>query len=459
MRRRSLLVTLALALLACGDADPSSPATHAESPEAGTDPGDSGSEGSSSTGTPVDADVTYYGDVAPIVNARCGACHEPGGAAPFALGTYEEVAGLAEAMLAVVIAKTMPPWPAGEGCRTYTHDPTLSDEQISTLQAWIDGGKAMGDPALVGEPIPREEVLLDRVDFTIGMSEGHVPTPTEGIDEHRCFLIDWPSEAPVYITGFETHPGNRAALHHFVGLIVGPERVADLQASDDADPAYGWACGAGTGMAGLGGELFATWVPGARATRMPEGTGLRVEPGSKILLNMHYNVLSGDLSPDQTMFDFQIEHEVERPGHAFFATDFKWVTQESMDIPAGEASVVHESAVSQVQFGSQPYTIHTLGLHMHTLGTRGRLFIERASGTEDCLLDIPEWDFDWQLGYELADPVHVGEGDALHIECEWDNSAANQPVIDGEPADPRDVNWGEDTFDEMCLGMVYVTID
>jgi hypothetical protein len=212
-------------------------------------------------------------------------------------------------------------------------------------------------------------------------------------------------------------------------------------------------------MGGLGGELFATWVPGARATKLPEGTGLRIEPGSKILLNMHYNVLSGDYTPDQTMFDFEVETEVEREGHAFFATDFSWVAQRTMNIPAGESSVVHSSAVSQLQFGQQPYTIHTLGLHMHTLGQSASLFVERAGGEQECLLDIPQWDFDWQLGYELTEPVHVAAGDELHIECEWDNSPANQPVVDGSPMAPRDVNWGEDTFDEMCLGMVYVTED
>jgi hypothetical protein len=120
---------------------------------------------------------------------------------------------------------------------------------------------------------------------------------------------------------------------------------------------------------------------------------------------------------------------------------------------------VHSAEVSQLQFGREPYTIHGIGLHMHTLGTRGRLFVRRASGTDDCALEIPRWDFDWQLGYRLAEPIHVDPADTLHIECEWDNSPGNQPIVDGQPMEPRDVNWGEDTFDEMCLGLVYVTLD
>ncbi len=450
--RLALILTLTSSLAACGGDGDDEPADDDTAADGGTtSPAETGDE----TGQDALADVTYYEDVKPILDARCAGCHDVGGVAPFPLTSYDEAVAYGEVLALSAQARTMPPWPADATCREYTHDASLSDAQIETLQAWVAAGKPEGDAANEGAALPIAQVRLDRIDLQTGMTEGHVPTPTSGIDEHRCFLIDWPATEPVYITGFETHPGNRAALHHFVGLIVAPDQVADKEADDAADPGYGWDCGAGTGMGNLGSELFATWVPGAQAAKMPEGTGQLVQPGSKILLNMHYNVLSGDLSPDQTTFDFQVESTVEKPGKMYFATDFAWPAAKTMDIPAGSASVVHSSPVSDQQFGRNPYTIWFAGLHMHTLGTAARMFVERASGEQECLVDIPRWDFDWQLGYNLAQPLHVADGDRLHIECEWDNSAGNQPA--GE--EPKDVNWGEDTFDEMCLGMVFVTED
>lgn len=445
----ALILTLTSSLSACGGEGEEPSADDSATDGATTEGGETGEP----TGEGVAADVTYYADVKPILDARCVGCHDVGEVGPFPLTSYEQALQYGELLAISTGARAMPPWPADSACREYSHDTSLTDAQIDTLQAWVEAGKPAGDPADEGAALPVADVRLDRVDLQTGMTEGHVPTPTEGIDEHRCFLIDWPATEPVYITGFQTHPGNRAALHHFVGFIIPEDAVAQMQAADAADPAYGWECGAGTAMGGFGSELFATWVPGSRAAKMPEGTGQLVQPGSKIMLNMHYNVLSGDLSPDQTTFDFQVEEAVEKPGKMYFATDFSWPLAKSMNIPAGSESVVHSAPVGDQQFGKDPYTIHVAGLHMHTLGTAARLFVERASGEQDCLVDIPSWDFDWQMGYNLAQPMHVGEGDRLHIECEYDNSAANQPP--GEA--PKDVNWGEDTFDEMCLGLVFVT--
>ena len=83
--------------------------------------------------------------------------------------------------------------------------------------------------------------------------------------------------------------------------------------------------------------------------------------------------------------------------------------------------------------------------------------IHRGGGGEECLIDIPRWDFNWQGGYQLAEPIVFNPGDELEIECHWDNSAANQPYVDGVQLAPVDVGWGEGTGDEMCLGIVTVS--
>jgi hypothetical protein len=106
--------------------------------------------------------------------------------------------------------------------------------------------------------------------------------------------------------------------------------------------------------------------------------------------------------------------------------------------------------------GDVPIEIHDVGLHLHNLGKSARMSIERADGSETCLLDIPRWDFHWQGNYRLAQPVTLSPGDRLKVECRWDNSPPNQPIIDGKPKVPADVTWGEGTNDEMCLGLFYM---
>ena len=97
------------------------------------------------------------------------------------------------------------------------------------------------------------------------------------------------------------------------------------------------------------------------------------------------------------------------------------------------------------------------GVHMHLLGTRARLWLERSNTQQECLLKIPEWDFGWQGSVDLVEPITVHAGDLLHLECAWDNSRQNQPVVDGEQLEPQDVGWGDGTDDEMCLAILFVT--
>jgi hypothetical protein len=52
----------------------------------------------------------------------------------------------------------------------------------------------------------------------------------------------------------------------------------------------------------------------------------------------------------------------------------------------------------------------------------------------------------------------VTPDDTIRLRCRYDNTAARQPVIDGVPQAPRDVRWGEGTFDEMCINFFYATV-
>ncbi len=184
---------------------------------------------------------------------------------------------------------------------------------------------------------------------------------------------------------------------------------------------------------------------------------------------MHYNTSAvAEPSPDQTQIAYQVVPEVDRPADFIPIVDYGWVTgSKPMTIAAGDPNATHEVTLTRDHpvmlyllqglgvSPSETVDIWTTTLHQHLLGTRSLLELQRGAQNE-CLLQIDDWDFHWQGQYELGASVPFGSGDSIHLQCWWDNSAANQPLVDGVPKQPVDVGWGEGTYDEMCLGVLLV---
>jgi len=301
-------------------------------------------------------------------------------------------------------------------------------------------------------------------------------TPQLEPDDYRCFVMDWNAETEKYVTGFRVLPGRRDVVHHVITFVAGPSLADDFLAMDEADPGPGYTCfgspvSAGASQAAsYGWRWLGSWAPGGSHRTFPEGTGIRVQPGSVLVMQVHYNTLSSEPVQDQTTFQVRLSDEVERAATVMPITNYRWISgNETMAIEAGDpdAQASHDldlSADVLDYLGTEaglsngdPFLVHSVGLHMHLLGTKATAWLERADTSEQCLLDIPEWDFDWQGAYDLQTPVEVNPGDRFHMQCHWDNSEDNQPVIDGERAAPQDVAWGEGTRDEMCLAILYIT--
>lgn len=386
---------------------------------------------------------TYTRDVAPIVDSRCAGCHEVGGIAPFSLTTYDEVSLYADLVARSVADRLMPPAQPADGCATYTPDPSLTQDEIDTITRWADAGAPEGDPADATEVAPRQDPAeIDRVDLAIQLPEPYVVT--EPGNEYRCFVVDWPEERDVYVTGVGVEPGNPAIVHHVIAYLFPSESVATIEALDAADEGPGYACYGGplierTGdrPAWLGG-----WAPGGTGRNMPEGSGILVEAGSKLVIQVHYHADDNAVpATDQSSLLVKVDDAVETPGEMVPFTDFDWVLAENMPIPAGSDDLVYTTSTAW----AEDARIYDVGLHMHTLGRAGSLKIQHSDGSETCLLDMDTWDFDWQLAYRLDAPALLAAGDSLSLSCVFDN-----------PTDVE-VNWGENTEDEMCLGVLYMT--
>lgn len=457
-----LCMGLGPGLSACGgSAEPPS------MPEGSSGSDEGGTTGPASTPTSADdttvdsgveASVTYHEHVRPLLERHCVACHQPGNIGPFPMTSYEEVFALREAIMLSIDAGTMPPWLAGPDCREYLGEPSLTGEEIELVRTWIDEDAVEGDPDDYVAPQIPPPVGVSRVDLTLELPEPYVPQLQP--DDYRCFLIEWPYDQTAYVSGFAALPDQLHMVHHMIAFNVVPQQVAEYEALDAADPGPGYTCFGGPGGTidpldpNSIGNWLGSWAPGAFAGDYPEGTGIPVEPGSMVALQVHYNTAVDDIQADQSSVIFKVDTEVERPAAMMLWANPDWVTGQ-MPIPAGETAVTHTFELDPTPFmnlitdvlpPNEPFVIHSAGHHMHTLGTRARQSIGRADGDETCLLDVPRWDFNWQQGYRFTEPVVFQPGDSLRLTCEWNNGAGEQ-----------DVNWGDGTGDEMCLGIFYAT--
>jgi hypothetical protein len=403
------------------------------------------------------AGVTYHQDVKPIVDARCGGCHGADGIAPFALTTYAEVAAHGPVARLTIEAGLMPPWPPNPDCNEYVADRSLSAAEQATFAAWVEAGMPEGDPARPGPPLEVERVELSRVDLTMAMSAPYTTRASaDNPDEYRCFVLPFPESFTDtrYVTGFRAVPGNPKVVHHVIAFYAEPGMVDQYRALDAAAEGDGYPCFGGSG--GPAQSMVGGWAPGGLGSDFPPGTGLAIEPGAAVILQLHYNLVAAGVEPDQTEIWLKLDDQVDQVAQIMPWANPSWLSG-NMLIPAGQADVVHSFQFDASFVMGGDFTIYSAATHQHNLGSRNRVTIERGGGGSECLLQIDAWNFHWQGSYGLRQPVTFRSGDQLRLQCHWDNSPENQPLVGGQQLPPRDVNWGEGTGDEMCVAFFYVT--
>lgn len=404
---------------------------------------------------------TYYRDVRPIVEGRCTSCHAEGAIAPFGLDDFEKVKAFGPAVAMAVTSRQMPPWSAGPSDVTYDGDVSLTDAQIQTIVDWVDQGMEKGDASSPGDVLPPTEPAFPGVDLELQLPEPYVPTGRP--DDYRCFPVRWTETADKFVTALSVMPGNLEIVHHVGVFILPPENAEKPFVWNEEDERPGYECfgGPSGGREAIPIVQLGAWLPGQSGNVYPNGIGIRVKPGSTVVIQMHYNVVGDDPAPDQSRLVFSLEDSVEREGWYAPFLDVSWPLG-FMQIPAGESAVEHEIEEDPRGFFDlvagetlpfdDGFEVHAVMFHMHQLGEVGRVSRVRR-GFETNFLNIQNWDFNWQRQYVLSEPLEVLDGDALMLNCTFDNSAANQD----RGQEPVDVNWGEGTGDEMCVANMLVT--
>ena len=468
-RRWSSLLVIFSLTLACGDSGSGTNSNGETSETSETSSAPSTSETAGETG--VAARPNWHEDVAPLVAEHCQGCHKTGGIAPFTLESYAEASPWAPVIADVTEAGDMPPWHAltTDQCTPalpYKHDAQLSPETITTLRDWSDLGAPEGDPTLAA-PLPAPPDL-NLADITVtDTMDSPVTIAAEGntLDFFHCLSIDPGNTETVYLTGIQTIPGNPAIVHHVLTYVDETAASADWPGGVQED------CGGGAGV-NAPTTLIGAWVPGGLPMEPPADTGITLEPGSRLIMNVHYHATGGEPETDsgtglglrwttQTPAYQSIFRLLGAPGDGDSLTG-------PLMIPAGASGHVEEyewvvSANGQPFPDSVDVRMWAIASHMHKVAVDMRVWVEdRDTGDETCLLHVPKWDFNWQRIYEydvgIQETVRLRAGDKVRIRCEYDNTLDNPSVVEalaevGEDA-PIDVQQGEGTLDEMCIAAV-----
>jgi hypothetical protein len=377
--------------------------------------------------------------------------------APFALDGFDAARDLGPAIATATAARTMPPFNVNNdgSCNTFVHARWLTEEQIDTIGRWVDAGMPAGDPELGMPDAPQPEALHGEQIVALKTPADYSPV-AQGIeaamyDDYQCFLLDPELAVDRFLTGFEVVPGNDRIVHHVLAFNVDAERNADAIAQLDAeDPRPGWDCYAAAGDGVWVEGVPVTWAPGTGATHFPEGTGIRIAAGQKLVVQMHYSLLEDDGQPDQTELRLAFADEVQREGHMALVDGFLLsLLQSPASLAPGQeaATFSWQMALQNVPNMTIDTTdVELMGIlpHMHQRGRRMSVEIVRNDEPR-CAADVDRWDFAWQQSFFYETPIPMTGSDELRVSCEWDTRADTDPVGPG---------FGTDA--EMCLVGLYV---
>ena len=385
--------------------------------------------------------VTYAKDVAPIFIENCVTCHRPGEVSPMSLLTYEESRPWAKSIREEVAQKRMPPWHAEAGVREYSNDRSLSDAEIDVILRWVDTGAQKGDDEDL-PPLPTfsNDWTFGEPDLVLAM-EAPFQIAAEGDDEYRCFVLDPKFETDQWVDVVEVLPGNRTTNHHIVLYVDQGGEISTRK--DEADPGQGYTCFGGPGFAAY---MIPGWGPGYAASETPEGSGYLLRAGSKIVMQIHYHK-TGRPEEDLTRVGLRF---ARRPTNKVLYNGY--VISPFLRIPPGDANYVVNGTFPL----REDITIYSTLAHMHYLGKAMNLWAILPDGSRVDLLKVPRFDFGWQTEYMLAGPLKLPKGTTMHMEARFDNSPES-PYQHSDP--PQLVTFGEQTTDEMAVGVFFHTRD
>lgn len=376
--------------------------------------------------------VTFTKEVLPILQKNCQTCHRPGEIAPMSFLTYKDTRPWAKAIKEAVVSRQMPPWFADPAYGHFANDRTLSDATIKTLVAWADGGAVEGDPKDAPAPVAFVEGWSIKPDIVIEMPQD-IQLPATGTINYKSILVKANFTEDRWVVAADLRPGNASAVHH-MRAIVRPPGSAWMK---DAVPGVAYENGdPEVGRQGEGTDLLGKFNPGLGGQDFSRFESAKFVPkGSDIVFSMHYTA-TGKPATDRSRL--ALVFGKQPPELRYFVSDGP--TGSNLAIPAGDSNA---EIVSEMTVTADTQLVY-LQPHMHLRGKDYEVRLISPAGESKTIFKA-KWDFNWQLGFDLAQPIPIPKGTRIVGIAHYDNSANNK--YNPDPA--KLVVWGDQNWDEM----------
>lgn len=369
--------------------------------------------------------VSFSKHIAPMLQNRCVNCHREGQIAPFTLTEYADVAAWADMCLEVIDDERMPPWGANPAHGEFANDARLTDDEKKLFHQWVDAGVPEGNP----DDLPPAREFVDgwqipHPDVVYKMPE-EFSVPANGTVPYKFFVFDPGFKEDKWVCAAEARPGNHEVVHHLFLFWIPPDqkKPRTIDALKNA---------------------IAAFAPGMSPIVGPEKYAVRIPAGSKLAFQVHYTP-NGTATTDRSeaALVFSDPKKVEKEVLVAAAYNGKFL------IPPYHPDYPIEA---KRKFDKATY-LYTLTPHMHYRGKAFRFTALYPDGGEEILLDVPRYDFNWQIVYLLKQPKLLPAGTVVRINGHFDNSTGN-PL---NPDPSQAVHWGDQTWDEMMLGSMTIS--
>lgn len=383
--------------------------------------------------------VTWSGHIACLVYSHCSPCHNNNGIAPFPLQSYEDAYQFRYSMETAIANRHMPPWPPATDYSQLAGARVLSEQEIALFRAWVEQGAPEGVPEEAPEtPVYSTNLEINQPDFSFRLPPFQIPD-AKGHDLYRCFVIHTDEQEDRFITGIEIVPGNRAVVHH---VILFQDTSGEPERLDAEDPSLGYTCFGGIGSDAA--SMVSGWVPGSSAYFAPDGMGVLLPKGATLVAQIHYPLGSAG-KVDSTLINLQFSdrQDIRRIENLPALNHFFGIDR-PLFIPANTRQTFYQT------FFPVPFKVIITGIapHAHLICESMKAFATTPQGDTIPLIDIPQWDFEWQGFYQFQKPMVIPALSTLHGVATYNNTTSNHHL----PGDvPVDVSLGEATTDEMML--------
>ena len=459
---------------------------------------------------------TYNQDVGAILHENCASCHRPNQVAPMPLLSYRDVRPWARAIKSKVASREMPPWFADPRFGTFSNDMSLDNDEIATIVAWVDAGAPEGDGPALPAPLYSENGWSHPsgaepdyvIEFPISWE-----VPADGETPNFNLYTPLPFDDVLQVSATQVRPGNYAATHHITtglvnlppGMVLGsgpawnggpivdyvpvtdPDADSDPAATEASAPREARTRGSRTpdpeALAEAAAQRagFGPYIPGVGADVTGEGQmrEIRGDLFDYIIWNLHYQATG---KPETARPSVGAWLSAEQSTQRVRSLGLRETTSEGRQLVAPPPLTPAERRAAaggrQVGQGLNPLlaaippneanwtvtgigafqndaVIQSLFVHAHVRGNDFTWLLTYPDGREEVLLRVPNYDFDWQFEYELAEPIRVPAGSTVKSIARYDNSRNNRR----NPAPHKEVYWSEQSWDDMYLTNVRYTID